>query len=121
MKPLIVLAAALALLIAGCRHHHHNTSFSVSETGNVYQINASFNPNKTKSLQHYLNQRFGESSNVSFVNTEMDATITLDDETRFHIKSHPGYLKIRFNKHENSEEAYEKMRGMCEGIKEAIH
>lgn len=121
MKALIVLAAALALLLAGCHRHHHNTSFSVSENGSIYQINASFNPSKTRRLQHYLDQRLGESSNVSFENTEMDATITLNDETRFYFKSHPGYLKIKFNKRENSEEAYYRMKGMCEGIKDAIH
>jgi uncharacterized lipoprotein YehR (DUF1307 family) len=121
MKPLIVLAAALALVLAGCHHRHHNTSFSVRDNGSIYQINASYNPSKTKRLQHYLDNRLGESSNVSFVNTRMDATITLDDETKFYIKSNPGSLKIKFNKRENTEEAYEKMRGLCEGIKEAIH
>lgn len=120
MKPLIVLAAALALLLASC-HRHHGSSLQIRENGSIYQLSTSYHPSRTKKLQHYLDNCLGESSNVSFVNTAMDATITLDDETRFYIKSYPGYLKIRFNKHENSYEAYEKMRSVYEGIKETIH
>ncbi len=119
MKSVILLSALLLMLSSCHRHRHYNTSISISESSNVFQLNASFNPSKTRKLQDYIDSHL--ESNVSFVNTEMDAVVTLDDETRFYMRSYPGFVRIRFNKKENSEESYEKIRGLCEGIKEVVH
>jgi len=121
-KKMLLLSFVLMVIavttLSSCRHHH-NTSISVKENGDVFQLSASFSPSKTRKLQHYMDSRLD--SDVSFENTEMDAVVTLDDETKFYMKSYPGFVKIRFNKNENSVESYEKMRGLCEGIKEVVH
>ena len=45
----------------------------------------------------------------------------MDDNTSFYIKSYPGKLKIKFNKNQNSEASYFKIKSLCEGINEVIH
>ena len=59
-------------------------------------------------------------SNMSFVNSRIDGKLALDDHTTFYIKKYPGYLQIKLDKDENSAEAYERIKSMCEGIKKVI-
>lgn len=120
MKFVVILSAAILLLSSCHKHRHNNTSISINESGSIFQMSASFNPSKTNKLQHVINNRLSESTDISFVNTEMDATLTLDDETKFYVRSYPGYLKIKFNKNQNSVESYERIKGLCEGIKVAV-
>ena len=51
------------------------------------------------------------------MNINMNAGIKLDDKTTFYIKKSPGYLKIKFDKEKNTEEAFEKFKSVLEGIK----
>ena len=39
------------------------------------------------------------------------------DHTTFYIKKYAGFLEIKLNKEENSDEAYQRIKSMCEGIK----
>ena len=57
---------------------------------------------------------------MSFVNSRIDGTIALDDHTTFYIKKYPGKLEIKLNKDENSDEAYERVKSMCNGIKKLL-
>jgi hypothetical protein len=81
---------------------------------------AHYSKEKTREIQRYIDKQIGRSNNISFVHAEMDATITLDDETKFYIKSFPGELKIKFNKVENSYQSYATVKEMCMGIKAII-
>ena len=47
----------------------------------------------------------------------MDGVLTLDDNTTFYVKKSPGYLKIKFDKEKNSEEAFRKIRSVLEKVK----
>lgn len=57
---------------------------------------------------------------MSFVNTRIDGTIALDDQSLFYIKKSPGFLTIKLDKDANSEEAYERIKAFCEGIKPIV-
>ena len=78
-------------------------------------MTADFNPGKTDKVDRYLDKELA-TGNISFVNGEMDADITLDDKTTFYVKKTPGYLNIKFDKEKNSEEAFTKLNGVLEGI-----
>ena len=67
-----------------------------------------------------MDSRIGRNSNMSFVNSQIDGKLALDDRTTFYIKKYPGFLKIKLDKNENSEEAYRRMKAMCEGIKKIL-
>ena len=82
-------------------------------------MTAEFNPGKTDKVDHYLDKELA-TGNISFVNSEMDADISLDDKTTFYIKKSPGYLNIKLDKEKNSEEAFTKLKGVLEGIGEVV-
>jgi len=82
-------------------------------------MTAKFNPGKTNKVDRYLDKELAN-GNISFVNSEMDADITLDDKTTFYIKKSAGYLNIKLDKEKNSEEAFTKLKGVLEGINEVV-
>lgn len=67
-----------------------------------------------------MDQKLGDKNNFSFINTETDATLTLDDGSKFYMKKHAGYLGIKMDKTENSVRAYRNLKDMCEGMKDVV-
>ena len=107
--------------ITSCRWlDNGNADISYSEWGHYYSMKAHFNKNKTRSVEIYMDERIGDRSNMSFINTRIDGQIALDDHTTFYIKKYAGFLEIEFDKAKNSYESYQRIRGMCEGIKRVI-
>ena len=102
-----------------CRWHYHgNTDIKYKESGHYYSMTAYFNTNKTRKVENYMDYKIGHRSNMSFINTRIDGQIALDDHTTFYIKKYPGFLELKFDKERNSYESYQRIRAMCEGIKE---
>jgi hypothetical protein len=121
MKKLSILILSLVCIsLLSCRRFGHNTNIAYAETGHYYSMNAWFNKNKARAVDEFMNDRIGDRSNMSFVNTSIDGQITLADRTRFYIKKYPGHIEIKLDKQDNSSEAYHRIRSMCEGIKEVI-
>jgi hypothetical protein len=107
--------------LASCRWHDNgDIDISYSEGSHYYSMKAHFNKNKTRRVESYMDEMIGDRSNMSFVNSRIDGQITLDDHTTFYIKKYTGFLEIKFNKSENSYESYQRIRAMCQGIKEVI-
>ena len=115
---LLVLSIFLSCSKIG--HHGDNISISISETADSYKMSADFNEDQSRKVLEYMDKRLGNRNNFSFVNTQADATITLDDRTKIYMKSSPGYLKIILNKEENSTASYLRVKKMCEGIKDIL-
>ena len=101
-------------------HHHHDVSISIRESEREYQLSASFDESRTRQVQNYIDEYTGSNGIFRSGNVEIDATTTLEDNIRVYIKSHPGHLKIKFDKADNDEASYEKVKDMCEGIKELL-
>lgn len=97
-----------------------NVNISISESGHYYKMLAHFNTRKTADVDEFMDDKIGNRSNMSFVNSRIDGKLALDDHTTFYIKKYPGYLQIKLDKEENSAEAYERIKSMCEGIKKVI-
>ena len=98
-----------------------NVSISVQEDDEEYRMNAKYDEDKTMAVDNYIKSCTGSDGHYRYGgHGNFDATLTLDDNSRVYIKSREGRLKIKFNKEENSEEAYEKIRDMCDGIKEIL-
>lgn len=111
------------LIFAGltsCRwHDNRNTDISYSEWSHYYSMKAHFNKNKTRKVESYMDETIA-GPNISFINTRIDGQIVLDDHTTFYIKKYPGCLEIKFNKGENSYQSYQRIKAMCQGIKEVV-
>jgi len=117
MKILIILSF---VFLAGssrisCSFPDTSTNIKHNQYDHYYEMTAQFNPVKTDKVDRYLDKELA-TGNITFVNTEMDADITLDDKTTFYIKKSPGYLNIKLDKEKNSEQAYTKLKGVLEGI-----
>ena len=82
-------------------------------------MTAKFNPEKTNKVDKFLDKELS-SGNMSFVTTKVDGEITLDNKATFYIKRSPGYLNIKFDKEKNSDEAFSKVKSVCEGINEVV-
>lgn len=123
MKKSFLLTGACMFLIwvsISCSDPHHDTKISISESEKTYQMSAWFSPGKSSDVHKYMDRKLGKINKISFVNAEIDATITLDDRTTFYVKSLPGDLEIKLDKTENSRESYQQVKEMCEGIKKVI-
>ena len=115
-----LLCALLCVMVLSCRYNDSGISISVSNSDHYYSMKARFSKSKTRAVEEYMDRKIGNKSNMSFVNTRMDGTIALDDQTSFYILKAPGILKIKLDKAANSEEAFQTIRSMCEGIKSIV-
>lgn len=102
-------------------HHNHDVAVSINDDENQYQLSAHFDDRKTKAVENFIKhcaERYDAFRSDG--GEDLDATLILDDNARVYVKSREGRLKIKFNKQENSVQSYEKVKEMCEGIKEII-
>jgi len=114
MKKLAILLIT-AFAVTSCRFGN-SINIKHSQYSHYYELNASFNPERTDQVDQYLDKELGNGKTI-FYNTQINGDITLDDKTTFYIKKSPGYLKIKFDKEKNSEEAFRKFRSVLEGVK----
>lgn len=121
MKKLVVLPGLFAFLtIMSCNHRDKNIDITYSENEQYYSMIANFGKSKTRDVEKYMDYKIGHRSNMSFVNSTIDGTIALDDHTTFYLKKEPGHIKLKFDKTENSGEAYDRVKAMCQGIKKVV-
>ncbi|HEX7457907.1 MAG TPA: hypothetical protein VF301_05695, partial [Ginsengibacter sp.] len=116
----IFFYALLCTFLISCWHNDHDINIAYSEYSHYYSMNAYFPKNKTRDVDEYMDDRIGRRSKMSFVNSRIDGTISLDDHTKFYIKKSPGVLEIKLDKDENSDEAYHQIKLMCQGIKKLL-
>jgi hypothetical protein len=77
--------------------------------------------NRMDDVEAYMNDQIGRRNNVSFSATHIDGRLTLDDRTTFFIKKFPGHIEIKLDKGENSSGSYQRVKSLCEGIKDVLH
>ncbi len=118
MKKLRPLFFALTCItVISCQPNDDNTSIAYRNTDRYYSMDARFSKSRTREVEEYMDRKIGRRSKISFVKTQLDGDIALDDQSKFYIRKSPGILRIKLDKHKNSEEAYYAIKSMCEGIK----
>ncbi len=127
MKKFLLIAAAGFVFLAGfCMYVVHevtdgeifmddDVSVSIRENDDTYQLKAKYHHNKAKRIQRYLDAQLRMEH--KFDDARIDANVTLDDMTHVYIKTLPGRLVMRLDKQHNSEESYDRIRRIGEGIK----
>jgi hypothetical protein len=116
----ILSFALLCSTIVSCWHHRKDISIQYKESKQYYSMEAWFDENRTQAVEEYMDDKIGRQSDMSFVGTQLDGSIDLDDHTNFLIKKSPGHLKIKLDKQENSADSYRQIKSLCEGIKEVM-
>lgn len=81
---------------------------------------ASYDRNKTHKIQRLLDRELDIDLNNSWGTRHADRVITLDDQTTFHLRSFPGELRISVDKRENQDGSFDRIKDVCEDIKEAL-
>ncbi len=120
MKKQFVFIASILFLVtvfSSC-FHDHDISISVNDDDDVYRMRASFDEDQTRDVQRIINAHLHNS--VSFNSEFVETNVRLDDGTSFYIKTRPGRVKIKFDRSENSEESCERLREMCDEIKDVL-
>jgi len=113
--------ALVCITVISCRYNDNgNINISYSESRHYYSMKAHFSKSKTRDVDEYMDNRIGTGSNMSFLNTRIDGRLALDDHTTFYIKKYAGFIQIKLDKDENSDEAYQKIKSMCEGIEKVL-
>jgi hypothetical protein len=122
MKKLFISAVLGLLLLPAMSScfHHHNISISISDDEDEYEMEASYRKNQTRAVQAYLDEHLPNNRIVSFKNESGNDEITLEDNTTIYVKSYPGKLKIKIDKSVNSEESCEKVKQICEDLKDIL-
>jgi len=110
----------LLTCLISCRGPGGDTSIRIDDSKNVYQLTAYFPLEKTASVKRYINSWTSEGDLFSPDNDHVDVTAELKDHTRFHLKTGSGKIRIEFRKSENSDDSYERIKKMCEGIKKVL-
>lgn len=113
----ILLSAIVAFPYLKKEFNGDNINISVKETVEEYKFSAEFNKNQSKKVQEYMDDFLNQHT---FRNAEIDADMTLDDHTKFYVKTMPGEVKIKLNKEKNTVESYHKIKEMGEGIKRVL-
>lgn len=122
MKKITTLLFTLACItsIPSRVYNNGNTNIKYNETEHSYTMKAEFPEEKTRDVEEYMNHTIGTISNMSFINTQIDGSLALDDHTTFYIKKSPGILYITLDKDRNTDESYHEIKSMCEGIKKVL-
>lgn len=120
LPKLFLYAIAYITVAASCMHNDHDISISYKDTGRYYSMKAYFSRSKTRKIEHYMDDRIGRNSHMSFVNSKIDGTIALDNHAKFYIKKYPGVLEIKMDRDENSYENFDEIKSMCQGIKKVL-
>jgi hypothetical protein len=128
MQKLLLVVAIVAFCVIGvfativsrwANHHRsfrsRDVSVSISESDTRYQLRAYYNQRNTARVERCIEQHL-RAGHV-FTHARMNADLVLDDATRLYVKSKPGSLLIRFNKDENSFEAYRRIKLLGTDIK----
>lgn len=120
LSTLLFCAVTCILVTSSCMSNNADTSLTLTESDHYYSMYVYFNKGKTREVEKYMDSRIGRKSNMSFVNTQIDGTVALDDHTTFYIKKFPGFIKLKLDKNENSYESYHQVKAMCEGIEKVL-
>lgn len=123
-KFLIALAVVSVLCIVGFLQavqyrlsNHNGVTVRVKESDDTYRLYARYTSYKAERVHQYLRK---ELKNDLFRKRKVDAELTLEDRTHFHIKTSPGKLLIQFNKTENDYDSYFRIKQLGEGIKRRL-
>lgn len=119
---LFVLIPFIFIIIASSavylrEYYSQDINISVNDDNDEFQIVAKYPRNKIGTLYHYLALQINISDLKDFNSVVIKKYQMPDEKMTIYLKSKPGYLKIVLDKHQNSKEAYLKLKNLSEGIK----
>ena len=114
----VVFGLMTLTFLSSCFHDHY-ISISISDDDDEYEMDALYQKRKTHAVQVYLNDHL-LNNRLSVKHRWKDEVVTLDDDTKIYLNSYPGELRIKIDKTENSEESCDKVKQVCEELKDIL-
>lgn len=113
---------ALALFLIWAKHEvaDHDTTISVSENRHNYSFRAVYDARESDKVQQYLNQCISPVQLGNSGGEYVNVNTTLADHTHFYVRESPGKLEIKLDKRLNTSASYQRIRAMCEGVKQIL-
>lgn len=115
----VILLLLLSILMS-CHGPGGDTHVEVKDSDDSYEFYAYYPSDKTNSVEKFVNKSISPDRIYGSGDEVVDLVTTLRDRTTFHIKSRNGRIRIRVDKNENSGESLQRVREMCNGIKEIL-
>lgn len=117
---IVAVSGCMLLVLSSCFHHGNDISITISDDEDEYEMDASYSKKQSHAVRVYLNDHLLDKRIVLHKNRYVDEEVTLEDNTTFYINAYPGELRIKIDKRENSEESCEKVKQICEELKEIL-
>lgn len=83
-------------------------------------MRARYNPLNAYNVDECMNKHLRKTGDMSFEHSRIKGNLSMNDGTKFYIEKSPGYLEIKFNKHENCASSYQEMKSLAEDLKRAV-
>lgn len=121
MKRIYLMLALFAVWASGCNIGNKSNSQSISITNSAegYNFRASYPEGKSKSVVAYIEGALKD-NRIFDAGAKKNAEIVLGDGSRFFLKAYPGFIEIDFKKDKNSFTGYQKLKELCEGVKDTL-
>jgi len=118
MKNKILAASAWILLLSVCFACGNSGDLEVSVVDNddTYAFFAKYDGKKTKDIRDFINGQIKPARVI----LDEEITVTLNDKTEFELKESDQKIRIRLDKVKNSAASYDRVKELCNGIKEVI-
>jgi hypothetical protein len=120
MRKLSFLILVALFSLSSCVFNDHDISITYQDEEDKYSMDAYFRKSQTDKVDAYLDRTIGRHTKSSFRRSRINGVIALDDPGFFYIKKYPGHLRIKIDKEKNSEEAYQQLKSVREGIKNVL-
>jgi hypothetical protein len=94
-----------------------HTTVKITETRTAYTLDASFTRDKASEFYQQINNAVSSEAQIDFEDGDLETSASLDDGTKFQIKSQRGELQLIFDKTSNNRKSYRRMEKIYEGLK----
>jgi hypothetical protein len=113
------LAAFLSFACTKSDASSERTSFKITETNDLFEIEASYNGRKTSDIQRVLNSFANPQMVYKTQNDNIARTMTVNGVT-FYLKAAQGSLYIKFVKNANAVDELQKMKTLSKQIGDVL-
>ena len=120
MKKIYFIMALAIVAVSSCRFGGGSQSVSIRNNDRGYNFQASYPEEKAAKVVAYIEKTLKDDRIFEHVNSKKDADILLGDGAKFHLTAYPGFVEIDFKKNNNSSSSYEKLKELCQGIKDTL-
>jgi hypothetical protein len=121
MKMKYVVAICLfIMLLSGCIHYetdrvrHGRVSVTVKESDHQLRVDAKFKRAQTDDVAKIIKE---ELDNYTYDEDNQSTTFTIRDDDKLFVRLRKGRLRIRFDKDENDEAAYDRVKRIADQVK----